>query len=267
MDNRYIPATVKIQRIVRETPDIKTFYLKQRMDFIPGQFLEVACFGFGEVPISISSGPGEDSLRISFKCVGKVTEAMFNLKADDTLGIRGPFGNGFSLGEEQGKDILLVAGGIGLAPLRSLIKFILANGDYKGRMILVYGARSPKDVLYKKELKDWGKDVEVLLTVDNPDTRWKGGAGVVTQYLSGIKADFSKLKAFLCGPEVMMRFATAKLLERGVKPRDIVFSLERHMQCGMGKCGHCYIGEKFVCRDGPVFTYEALNKVVPINIW
>lgn len=267
MDNPYIPKVVRIECVSQETQDVKTVCLKHQLDFIPGQFLEVSCFGIGEAPISISSGPQEKLLQITFKSIGSVTESIFNLKSKDSIGIRGPFGKGFPLQQLEGKNLIFIAGGVGLAPLRSLLKFILSKQENKfGSIVFLYGCRTPQDMLYKKDLENWAKYIQVLLTVDNPDARWKGRVGVVTQLLNEIKIEPLLTKAILCGPAIMMRFATARLVELGIQPSDIILSLERHMKCGVGKCGHCYIADKFVCRDGPVFTYEDLNSLVPMEI-
>lgn len=267
MDNIYLPKVVKIERVFKETQDAKTFYLKYPLDFIPGQFLEVSCLGVGEAPISISSSPDEKLLKITFKRIGCVTTTLFNLKENDSVGVRGPLGNGFPIRELDGKDLIFIAGGIGIAPLRSLLKFLFSNKQYKANSItLLYGARSHRDLLYKRELRHWGKFIKVLLTVDKPDTDWIGRVGVVLELLNEIQIDPTGTKAFICGPEIMMRFTTARLMELGMKPSDIILSLERYMKCGVGKCGHCYISDKFVCRDGPVFTYEQLNNLIPMEI-
>lgn len=265
MFNNYIPKMAKIEQVVKETPDIKTFYLEYPLDFVPGQFLEVSCFGIGEAPISIASSPEEKILMISFKHIGTVTGGLFNLKSGDCLGVRGPFGNGFPLEQLNGQDILFVAGGIGIAPLRSLLKMMLLK-NMGNNITLLYGARSPEDMLYKNELAAWGKGMKVVITVDKPNAQWEGRVGVVPQFLDEIKFDPLKTKALVCGPEIMMRFATAKLIKLGMNPSNIILSLERYMKCGIGKCGHCYIGDKFVCRDGPVFTYEQLSQLVPEEI-
>ena len=283
MHNDYIPRVVKIERIIKETADTKTFYLpasaiklsagshlrreKCPLDFKPGQFLEISYFGIGEAPVSISSAPDEDFLKLTFKRVGCVTTSLFNLKEKDSLGIRGPFGNGFPLEQPDQKDLVFIAGGIGVAPLRSLLKFILSKKETKVSSIsFLYGARSPDDLLYKKELDYWGKSIKLLLTVDKPDVQWKERVGVVTQLLDEIRINPLKTMVFLCGPAMMLRFTTAKLTELGVPAADIFLSLERHMKCGLGKCGHCYIADKFVCKDGPVFTLEQLNSLVPMEI-
>lgn len=266
MKNTLIPKVVRIARISQETRDIKTISLEYPLDFLPGQFLEVSCFGIGEAPISISSSPQEKFLKITFKNMGSVTAGLFNCKVGDPLGIRGPFSNGFPLKELEGKNLILIAGGVGMAPLSSLLKFLLAKkGKSFKDITLLYGSRSPQDMLYRKELEAWGKNIKVLLTVDNGSVSWKGRVGVVTQLLDEIKISPLATKVVICGPGIMMRFAAARLLELGLRPADIILSLERHMKCGTGKCGHCYIADKFVCRDGPVFTYEELNKLVPVE--
>lgn len=277
MANNYIPKVIRILRAYDEAVAVKTFYFKYPLDFIPGQFLEVSYFGMGEVPISITSSPTEDSLKISFRRVGHVTEGLFNLRENDYVGIRGPFGNGFPLEQLEDKNLVFIAGGIGIAPLRSLLIYLISKRQVKSNLsmqrrtklnsiVLLYGARSPRDLLYREELKKWNRFVKVSLTVDKPDAKWQGHVGVVTELLNEIKLDTLNTKAIICGPEIMMRFSTAKLLKLGLNPEDIIISLERYMKCGVGKCGHCYIADKFVCRDGPVFTFEQLNRLVPGEI-
>ncbi len=267
MDNPYIPKVIRIEHVSEDAPNTKTLCLKYPLDFIPGQFMEVSCFGIGEAPISISSGPGEELLKISFKRVGSVTEGLFNLKKNDTLGIRGPFGRGFPIESIEGKNLIFIAGGMGLAPLRSLLKFIFSKKNKpSGNITLLCGSRTPQDMLYKKDLGNWSEHIKVLLTVDSANASWKGRIGVVTKLLNEITIDPLTTKALLCGPGIMMRFATARLVELGMNPPDIILSLERYMKCGVGKCGHCYIADKFVCRDGPVFSYEELNSLIPLEI-
>lgn len=281
MNNGYIPRVVKIEKVVQEATDIKTFYFpasaiklsagsclrreKCPLDFIPGQFLEVSCFGKGEAPISISSIPGEEFLKLTFKRAGCVTSGLFNLKENDSLGIRGPFGNGFPYAQLGGKELIFIAGGIGIAPLRSLLNFMLSKRKAPN-ITLLYGVRSPEELLYKKELNYWKKHIKLLLTVDSSNAKWKGRTGVVTQLLNEIQFEPLRAKVIMCGPAVMMHFVAAKLIEIGMSPSDIILSLERYMKCGMGKCGHCYIADKFVCRDGPVFTYAELNNLIPAEI-
>lgn len=267
MHSAYLPKLVKIERSVKETPDIKTFYLRKICNFSPGQFLEISCLGKGEAPISIASSPDEDYLKISFRRIGNVTNGLFELKQKNTIGLRGPFGNGFPLEKLRTKKLLFIAGGIGIAPLRSLLKFLIISQPHRiGDIIFLYGARKPQDLLYKNELKHWNKSIKLMLTVDNPDREWHGRVGVVTKLLDEISIEPLKTIALICGPEIMMRFTTAKLIELGFLPSNIILSLERLMKCGVGKCGHCYIADKFVCTDGPVFSYEQLNSLNPSQI-
>lgn len=267
MPNAYLARPVRLRRVIKEAPDTKTFWLEGPLDFKPGQFLEISCFGIGEAPVSIASAPQEDFLKITFRRVGSVTTGLFNLGENSSLGIRGPFGNGFPLDQWEERDLIFIAGGIGAAPLRSLLKFILFQKKISFRRIFfLYGARSPQELFYKEELAYWGKSLRVLLTVDKPDARWKGRIGVVTHLLDEIKFAPDKTRAFLCGPALMLRLAAAKLLASGVPAVDIFLSLERQMQCGIGKCGHCYISDKFVCRDGPVFSYAQINSFAPREI-
>ncbi len=267
MNNNYIPKVVRIERIFEEAPNVNTFYIKERLEFIPGQFLEISYFGIGESPISIASCPGEEFLRISFKRVGGLTNNLFDLKEGDSIGIRGPFGNGFPLGDLDEKDIIFIAGGMGMAPLRSLLKFIFCKKQGNiSSLTLLYGARRPQDILYKKELEELGENIKVLLTVDKPEAGWQGHTGVVPKLLDKIELNPLNTRAFICGPEIMMRFTVAKLLKTGIPSSDIIFSLERYMKCGVGKCGHCYIADKFVCRDGPVFNYKQLSDLSPAEI-
>ena len=266
MNNSYIPKIIRIRKVVKETPDVKTFHLALKAPFIPGQFLEVSCFGAGEAPISICSSPDEDRVRVSFRRAGCVTARLFELKENDSVGIRGPFGNGFPLSLLSMKNILLIGGGIGLAPLRALLEVIISGSKGHGTTTLLYGARSPQELLYKEELKQWPKHITLLLTVDKPDAMWNGAAGVCTGLFDKVRIEPDSTAAFICGPQIMMRCSAERLLRQGVRPAHIVFSMERYMKCRAGKCGHCYIADKFVCRDGPVFTCEQLSSLKPTEI-
>lgn len=268
MKNIYLPQLAEITSIRDETPDVKSFRLAFKnggFDYKPGQFVEVSLFGLGECPICICSGPGEvkGSLQITVRRVGSVTNALHSLGVRDEVGIRGPFGNGFPLEAVKGKDILFVGGGIGLPPLRSLISTMLATREDFGKITILYGARTPSDRVYKDELKAWASrgDLEFLETVDVKDETWEGNVGVVTMLLPKVSVDTQKAVAFTCGPPIMIRFVIMDLLKMGFAPRDIISTLERHMKCGVGKCGHCAIGHKYVCLDGPVFSYEQLREM------
>ena len=215
----------------------------------------VSVFGVGEAPFSISSG----NIEISVRKTGNVTNALFNLKEGDEVGIRGPYGEGYPVEEFEDKDIYLISGGCGLAPIRALIERINQNRKDFGKITLIYGAKTPSDILYKREISKWKKKFDVRLTVDKPTEKWKYDVGVVTKILEKIK--ITKKSVFcICGPEIMMKFAVDTLLKKGVNEDYIFLSLERKMQCGVGICCHCNIGNLYVCRDGPVFRYSDIKE-------
>lgn len=230
----------------------------------PGQFVEVSIFGFGEAPISITSSPAKKgSFELCVRQLGGLTGKMHTMGAGDQLGIRGPLGNGFAMEDFEGADCLLVAGGIGMAPLRSVVDSIMAERDKYGRMILLYGNRSPDDILFADDLKKWneGDDNQVLVTIDRPAEGWDGHVGVVTTLFEQIKLDSSRRTvAAIVGPPVMYRFVYAELAAMQLPDEHLYFSLERRMKCGVGKCGNCQIEGKYVCIDGPVFTGAELRK-------
>lgn len=263
MQNHYLSKKVRVSAVSQEAPDIKTFVLDHKLRFIPGQFFMVGLPGIGESPISISGM--ERGIHLTIKQSGCLTKELYRLKKGDHLTLRGPFGNGFDLKALKGKDILIAAGGLGIAPLRPLINSILKNRVKFKRITILYGARSPTDVVFKKYLlKDLPRhDLQLLFTVDNPDSGWKHSTGVVTSLLEKISITAQDTSCILCGPSIMMRYTVYGLLEIGVRSDEIFLSLERHMKCGIGKCGHCYTGEKFVCLDGPVFSYAGLLKLKP----
>ncbi|MBD3373592.1 hydrogenase [candidate division KSB1 bacterium] len=271
MDNIYLPRETRIQSIIDETHDAKTFTLSfvdqdynRAFSFKPGQFVEASIFGIGEAPFGISSNPNrKDSFDITVRVVGKVTEAMHQLSVNDTLGIRAPLGNSFPIEESKGFDILIVAGGIGLPPLKSLIEPMLDNRNEYGKFTILYGARTALDRIHRHDLQKWGErgDVEVLQTVDHKDGNWDGHVGVVTTLFEKIDIDSQNTVAFTCGPPVMIRFVILDLLSMGFPEDRIISTLERYMKCGVGKCGHCAIGHKYVCTDGPVFSYKQIKRL------
>ena len=267
--NYYIPQVVKIKRVIQEAPDVRTFFINKKNHFIPGQFLQVSVFGVGEVPISISSAPEEDYLQFTVKRVGRVTDELFKLQRKDSLGVRGPFGNGFNIKELEKKNLIFVAGGLGIGSLRSLFRYCLNQRKKFSNVSLLYGARTPQDIIYEQELKSLSKetDIATYLTVEKAESSWEGNVGVVTDLLRDIKIKPRNTIALICGPSVMMRFCVNKLLKKGMVKKSILFSLKRHMKCGIGKCGHCYIGEYFVCKDGPVFTLSDLEKLKPEQVF
>jgi len=268
MKNIYLPQLAQITSVKDETPDVKSLTLKLKdgaFAYKAGQFVEVSIFGMGECPLCISSGVGQvkDGIEITVRGVGTVTRALHELSVDDEIGIRGPFGNGFPVDEVAGKDILFVAGGIGLPPLRCLINTVLARRQDFGQISIVYGARTPSDLVYKDELKAWAarQDLEFQVTVDAKDDGWEGNVGVVTTLLPKVTIAPKNAVAFTCGPPIMIRFVIIDLLKMGFASRDIISTLERYMKCGVGKCGHCAIGHKYVCLDGPVFSYQQLEEM------
>ncbi|OGL45681.1 MAG: hypothetical protein A2161_08495 [Candidatus Schekmanbacteria bacterium RBG_13_48_7] len=270
MSNIYVPLKARILSITDETADVKTFELqlenedKKKFDFLPGQFLEISYFGVGEAPFCISSSPTKTSaFDITVRAVGSVTQGLHRLKVNDIMGIRGPVGNNFPFETVKGRNILFVGGGIGLPPLRSLINYMLDNRDDYGEIMILYGARTPNDRVYKKELIEWNKkaDIKFLETVDVGDATWKGNVGVVTTLFKEIQPDPKKTTAFTCGPPIMIKFVIQSLLKIGFDPENIVTTLERYMKCGIGKCGHCAVGQKYICVDGPVFTFAEIQQL------
>jgi len=264
-----IPELFRIERLKRETEDTFTLELvpveeTTKISFLPGQFNMLYVFGVGEVAISISSGPAETSrLEHTTRRVGVVTKAMGMLKPGDTIGVRGPYGTHWPVTEENGRDFVVVAGGIGLAPLRPVLYHLMAQRERYRNIVLLYGARSPEEILYKRELERWrGKfDLEVQVTVDRGASGWRGNVGVVTPLIARAPFNPSNTVALVCGPEIMMRFAAMELQKRGVPAERTYLSMERNMKCAVGHCGHCQFGPTFVCKDGPVFR---LDRIAPI---
>ncbi|MDD5038210.1 MAG: FAD/NAD(P)-binding protein [Dehalococcoidales bacterium] len=271
-NNIYGPRLVTIKKIRDEAEGIKTFTLafnnpalNASFDYRPGQFGEVTVFGVGEAPIAITSSPvNKGYFELTVAAVGEVTHALHLKREGDVIGFRGPYGNGFPFAEVFNRDILFVAGGIGLAPLRSLINQMFAERDKFGNICVLYGSRNPSLFCFTQELDTWADlpNSEVLLTVDSdPERNWKGNIGVVGSLLSKTYMDFTKTIAFVCGPPVMIHSVIQDLLKMGFKGDRIITTMERRMECGLGKCGHCNIGEKYVCQDGPVFSYQQLKEL------
>lgn len=263
-NNPYRPIETTVLDVISETSTIKTLKLKpkEEITFKTGQFIELTIPGVGEAPFTPSSKPFiKDMLEVTVMKVGRVTEKIHQMKKGDTVGLRGPFGNGYPLDIFKGKEILIVGGGCGFAPLRSLMyEFFERSGEFK-QLFFRGGCKSPKEFLYKKETAEWTKrdDIDVVLTVDEGDGEWKGRVGLVTTILNGIDMNFKEGIAIVCGPPIMMKFATAKVLDMGFKEDSIYLSMERNMSCGIGKCGHCRIGKYYVCKDGPVFRYDTIK--------
>lgn len=238
----------------------------------PGQFVMVSVFGHGEAPISICSSPAHrESFELCVRAVGNLSRAVDTVCAGDWLGIRGPYGRGFPAFKMRDRDVLVIAGGIGLAPLRSLITYVLDNREDYRRLIVVYGARSPSTLLFHDDLDQWSKapDTEVYVTVDKPDDTWKGRTGVLTLPLREIELNSGKgMVVAAVGPPVMYRFVAMELLKKGLSEDQIYFSLERQFKCGIGKCGHCQLNDVYVCQDGPVFRYsDLLGRTEAVEAW
>ncbi len=261
------PLVFRIDRTRRNTDDTFTLELvpenpSDGFTYLPGQFNMLYVFGVGEAPISISGDPTQAPRLVhTTRVVGTVTSAMNELKPGDTIGIRGPFGSHWPVIEAEGQDIVILTGGIGLAPLRPALYHVLNNREKYGKVVLLYGARTPNDILYRKEIEQWRSrlDLEIHVTVDRATLDWKGNVGVVTTLIAKAPFDPLNTTALLCGPEVMMRYGAAGLIKRGVVPSDIFVSMERNMKCAVGLCGHCQLGPLFVCKDGPVFSYDQVR--------
>lgn len=258
----YLPKWAEISRIEDLTESEKLFEMHlvngERLGHIPGQFIELSVMGIGEAPISVSSAPREtNSFELAIRKVGNLTNAMHRLMIGDRVGIRGPFGTHFPVEETRGKDLLIVAGGIGLVPLRSLIDFVLDRREEYGEVTILFGARNPSERLFLDELDQWGnrEDLRYMDTVDRPDPNWKGNVGVITTLFPKIDIDPSKTYCIVVGPPVMYRFVILEAKAKGIADAQIFLSLERRMKCGLGKCGHCQINHIYVCQDGPVFRY------------
>lgn len=265
----YLPRLAELIRVERLTESEKLFELRLKdgseLGHKPGQFVMVSAFGVGEAPFSVSSSPTKKgSFELCIRAVGNVTKTLHRLEPGAVVGIRGPFGNGFPLDVLEGMDLLFVAGGLGLAPLRSLINYTLDNRDRYGKLIILYGCKTPSEILFKDELARWEKrnDVNFQITVDRPDDKWDRHVGVITTLFPKIKIDPERTIAVVVGPPVMYRFVALECIQRGIPESHILMSLERHMKCGVGKCGHCQINGKYVCQDGPVFTLTQL-RVLP----
>jgi sulfhydrogenase subunit gamma (sulfur reductase) len=273
MEDIYTPHPVTVTDIHQETPDIRTFRLefhdnklKKAFDFQPGQFALYSVFGHGEAPFCIASSPTRQGyVECSIKRVGKVTNAFHELNVGDTIGFRGPYGNGFPVEEMRGKNLVFAGGGIGLAPLRSLIWYCLDKRDQFGDITIVYGARSIADLVYKRELEQWmgTEGIRTVLTVDpgGEDETWKGDIGFVPAVLEKASPSPENALVITCGPPIMIKFVLVSLSRMRFAPDQIITTLEMKMKCGLGKCGRCNIGPAYVCKHGPVFDYEQLKQL------
>ena len=268
--NPYRPWPARITSIVQLTDKEKLFEIRliddaarEAFAFDSGQFVEVSLFGGGEAPISISSAPSKQGfIELCVRNAGDVTGALHRKRCGDVIGIRGPFGRGFPIQDMKGNDILLVAGGLGIAPLKSLINHIHDTRSEFGKVTILYGSRTPAEILFRRQFDMWQHrdDFDLILTVDHPDETWTGETGLVTKLFSDIDIDPTNTYAAICGPPVMYKYVIAEMRKKDMDVDKIYVSFERRMKCGIGKCGHCGVGHQYACIDGPVFNYwEAMN--------
>jgi NAD(P)H-flavin reductase len=267
-----VPRPFRVERRTRETYNTWTLELRpvqgQPLAFEPGQFAMNYVFGVGEVPISISGDPETPGPLVqTVRAIGTVTKALCSLRPGQVLGVRGPFGSSWPVAQAKGRDVLIVAGGVGLPPVRGVINHVIAHRAEYGRAMVLYGARTPEEIVFRKEIERWRSrlDVEVDVTVDAATGDWRGRVGVVTTLIPRAGLDPDETLAFVVGPEIMMRFAARELLDEGIPPDRMWLSMERSMKCGVGLCGHCQYGPHLVCRDGPVFPYLELEPYLGVR--
>lgn len=268
----FVPQIYRIENVRRELSDTVTLALKPvsgtRPSFGPGQFNMLYVFGVGEVPISMSGdGSDEGTFVHTVRDVGAVSGAIAKLEAGATIGVRGPFGTSWPVSDVEGTDLVIVAGGLGIAPLRPAIYTILANRERYGRIVILVGSRNPTDMLYRDELEEWRRrlDIDIEVTVDHADAGWRGNVGVVPNLIPRAAFDPQKAIVLVCGPEVMMRFTISALREAGIAANRIYLSMERNMKCAIGLCGHCQFGPTFICKDGPVMRYDRIADIFAIR--
>lgn len=267
-----VPRIARVRRRRRDGPLVWTLEIEteesEKAGFAPGQFNMLTAFGVGEIPISLSGDPARPSRLIhTIRAVGPVSTALARLGPGDAVGLRGPFGTAWPIEEAAGRDVLIMAGGVGIAPLRPALYRLLAARARYGQVVLLYGTRSPEDILFRRELESWRRrlDIDIEVTVDHAVSDWHGHVGVVTTLIPHVAFDPLNAIALVCGPEVMMRFAIAALRDAGLGDAVIFLSMERNMKCAVGFCGHCQFGPSFVCRDGPVFRYDRLRGLLGVK--
>ncbi len=268
----FMPSIYRVGEVYREMSDTVTVTLAPlsgpRPAFEPGQFNMLYAFGIGEVAISMSGDRANQNAFIhTVRNVGAVSSALANLETGATVGLRGPFGTGWPVAAVEGSDVVIVAGGLGLAPLRPAIYDILANRRRYGRVVILFGTRNPDDMLYRRELEQWRQrlDIDIQVTVDHADADWHGNVGVVPALIPRAAFDPHDTIAFVCGPEVMMRFTVSALIDAGVPPDRVYLSMERNMKCAIGLCGHCQFGSTFICKDGPVMRYDRIARIFAVR--
>ena len=262
MKNEYIPQLSTIKKVVKDTNLEYTFSMTYEGDVKPGQFFEIAIPKYGEAPISVS-GIGEGTVDFTIRRVGKVTNEVFENYEGDQLFIRGPYGNGFDVENYKGKEIVIIAGGTGVSPIRGVVQYFAAHPEEAVSTTLIAGFKSPKDVLFKEDFENWTKTINVIKTVDTAPEGYEGPVGMVTKYIPDLKFENPENAVFICvGPPIMIKFTIMAIQKLGMKDEQIWTSYERKMCCGLGKCGHCRIGDKYVCLDGPVFNYTEAKELI-----
>jgi NAD(P)H-flavin reductase len=268
----FVPSVYRVAGVHRELPDTVTLMLAptsgSKPSFEPGQFNMLYAFGVGEVPISMSAMAEDDGVFVhTVRDVGAVSGALVRLEPGAPVGVRGPFGSHWPVREAEGADVVIVAGGLGLAPLRPAIHVILANRLRYKRVVILAGSRKPDDLLFKEDLEEWRRrlDVDIDVTVDHADVDWRGNVGVVPALIPRAGFDPRETTALICGPEVMMRFTVTALRHAGVAPERIYLSMERNMKCAIGLCGHCQFGPNFICKDGPVMRYDRIADIFAVR--
>lgn len=255
MKNEYIPFLSEIKEVIKHTEIEYTFRMAFEGDVKPGQFFEVSLPKFGEAPISVS-GIGEGTVDLTIRKVGKVTNEIFEKYEGDKLFMRGPYGNGFDLENYKGHEVVVVAGGTGLSPVRGIMQYFSSHPEEAKGFTLITGFKSPQDMLFKEDLKEWEKTMNLIVTVDNAPEGYTGHTGLVTKFIPELEIkDLEDVQVIVVGPPIMMKFTVQEFLKRGIKEENIWISQERKMCCGIGKCGHCKIDDTYICLDGPVFNY------------
>ncbi|MGP0093319.1 MAG: FAD/NAD(P)-binding protein [Xanthobacteraceae bacterium] len=268
----WVPLPYRVHRARRELADISTLELVplagEVPSFLPGQFNMLYAFGIGEVAISMSGDPARPGAFVhTVRDVGAVSGAIARLGSGSVVGLRGPYGTAWPAAAAEGNDVVIVAGGLGLAPLRPAIYQVLAHRERYGRVVVLYGTRSATDILYRHELERWRRrlDVDVSVTVDHADAHWRGNVGVVPKLIARAGFDPHNTVAMVCGPEVMMRFTAIALHAAGLALDRIYLSMERNMKCAIGLCGHCQFGPDFICKDGPVMRYDRIADILAVR--
>jgi len=268
LEDLYHPVMAEIKEVKRLSA-METYYRielpgGEDLGHVPGQFVELSIFGVGEAPFSVSSSPTlKGSFELGVRRAGMLTDVLLRQQPGTKVGIRGPFGNGIDIEKFKGKDVLIVAGGIGLVPMRSMINYVIDNRDQFGKLIICYGSKSDQDLLFTDELARWEKDpsIDYQVTVDQGSDSWQGNTGVITTLIPGLDLDLPNTVCCICGPPVMYRFVLLSLKSKGLSEENIYMSLERRMKCGVGKCGHCQINHSYVCQDGPVYHYPDIKSL------